>query len=255
MIDFHCHLDLYPDPVLAARQAHEAGVFVLAVTTAPKAWRKSSELAQGYDRIRTGLGLHPEVAHQRAGELELFDSLLPEAAYVGEIGLDGSPHVREHAAIQQKVFKALLKTTAKHGGRIASIHSRGAVSATLEILRKSNHAVVPVLHWFTGSPAQAQAAIEMGCWFSVGPPMLRSAGGRALLSVIPKNRILTETDGPFAQLEGRKLVPSDSWMAVSGLSKQWAVDQSEVEAQLAANLKQICSLLIPVRSFSHPARG
>ena len=88
MIDFHCHLDLYPNPQAVIRQAHEDRLFVLGVTTTPKAWRKSQALTEGYDRIRTALGLHPEIAHERISELELFETLLPQATYVGEIGLD-----------------------------------------------------------------------------------------------------------------------------------------------------------------------
>lgn len=37
-----------------------------------------------------------EIAHQRSHELELFDSLLSETRYVGEIGLDGGKGFKEH---------------------------------------------------------------------------------------------------------------------------------------------------------------
>src|SRR5437868_5038347 len=47
-------------------------------------------------RIRTALGLHPQLAHERKSELALFDALLPKTDYVGEIGLDGSPEYRPH---------------------------------------------------------------------------------------------------------------------------------------------------------------
>jgi TatD DNase family protein len=35
VIDFHCHLDLYPDPEMAVRRADEARIYVLSVTTPP----------------------------------------------------------------------------------------------------------------------------------------------------------------------------------------------------------------------------
>lgn len=38
---------------------------------------------------KTALGLHPELAHLRHEELAIFDILLPQVKYVGEIGLDG----------------------------------------------------------------------------------------------------------------------------------------------------------------------
>ena len=40
MIDFHCHLDLYPKPSTVIREIAKRGTFVLAVTTTPKAWEK-----------------------------------------------------------------------------------------------------------------------------------------------------------------------------------------------------------------------
>jgi len=86
IIDMHCHLDLYPDPYAMAKKCEEKGLYALSVTTTPKAWNGTLNLTEGNDRIKTALGLHPQLAHQRIQELELFDSLLPQAKYVGEIG-------------------------------------------------------------------------------------------------------------------------------------------------------------------------
>ena len=42
LVDFHCHLDLYPDHQAAVRESEEAGVFTLAVcgcgSTGAPAW-------------------------------------------------------------------------------------------------------------------------------------------------------------------------------------------------------------------------
>jgi TatD DNase family protein len=95
MIDFHCHLDLYPDPMNVVRECANRRLYVLSVTTTPSAWAQTNALAAGHDRIRTALGLHPELARERRRELALFDRLLPQARYVGEIGLDGSPRFRD----------------------------------------------------------------------------------------------------------------------------------------------------------------
>ena len=55
-----------------------------------------SALVANVRRIRVALGLHPQLAHERRTEIDLFDSLLQNSRYVGEIGLDGGP---EHQAI------------------------------------------------------------------------------------------------------------------------------------------------------------
>jgi 7-cyano-7-deazaguanine synthase in queuosine biosynthesis len=91
VIDFHCHLDLYLDRSAVRDECARRGVYVMSVTTTPSAWRGTSALAGNAARIRTALGLHPQLAHERRSELGLFDALLPKARYVGEIGLDGAP--------------------------------------------------------------------------------------------------------------------------------------------------------------------
>ena len=241
MIDFHCHLDLFEHPERIAAQCEEDSIYVLSVTTTPKAWRKTSALGKSRRYIRTALGLHPQLAHERVDEINLFEALLDETRYVGEIGLDGSPAYRPHAAVQLKVFERVLSLSQSRGGRIFTIHSRGAAEAVLASLKRHDCAPTAVLHWFSGTQNELHTAVSLGCWFSVGPAMLRSEKGRMLVSRIPRDRILTETDGPFAQDRGRPLNPSDVSLAVSQLSKLWAVPVEDVEVQLNMNLKTLLS--------------
>ena len=42
MIDFHCHLDLYPNPREVAKECAKRGLYVLSVTTTPSAWEGTS---------------------------------------------------------------------------------------------------------------------------------------------------------------------------------------------------------------------
>jgi TatD DNase family protein len=217
LVDLHCHLDLYPDPAAVLKEVRESGTYVLSVTTTPSAWRGTTNLAKGLPRVRTALGLHPELAHERAGELPLFEALIREARYVGEIGLDGSPHLRAHAPVQLETFNRILRATARAGGRIMSIHSRRAVSEVLAALRRVPDAGVPILHWFTGTRDEVALAIDMGCYFSIGPAMLATARGRELVAAMPERRVLTETDGPFAMVDGRPLRPIDVSGAMDSL--------------------------------------
>ena len=159
--------------------------------------------------------------------------------YIGEIGLDGSPELRVHAESQKRVFAQLLRVSTRHGGRILSIHSRRAADEVLECLRAAPDAGTPILLWFSGSKSQLKAAIEQGCWFSVGPPMLASSKGRALVAEMPKDRILTETDGPFATDSGRSLTPVDSKRAAVGLSTLWRSSEAETGGLLSENLRRL----------------
>ncbi|WID95159.1 TatD family hydrolase [Bosea vestrisii] len=254
MIDFHCHLDLYPDPQAVVREADKAGIYVLSVTTTPKAWRGTSALAKGCARIRTALGLHPQLAHQRHQELALFEGLLPETHYVGEIGLDGAPGFREHATTQRRVFEAVLAMSAKQGGKVLSIHSRRTADEVLDSLRRQPDAGIPILHWFSGTKAQLLKAIDQGCWFSVGQPMTRSASGRTLLKYMPQDRILTETDGPFTEHRGRPLQPGDTVAMTAALAEMWGTTEKMVSDRLLDNLRRLSGSLPKVaESSSHAA--
>ena len=241
MIDFHCHLDLYPYPEIAIEDATASGVYVLCVTTTPKAWKQTSKMCSTGSRIRTALGLHPELAEERTSELPLFEHFAAETKYFGEIGLDGSRRWREFQVTQERVFKTILEIAAATGGRVLSIHSRGAADNVLDALANEKSAGTPVLHWFSGNSNQLRRAIEMGCWFSCGPAMLRSNKGRQISEKIPKNRMLTETDGPFATDSGKPLQPIDTWKAVRMLSKIWDLPQFEVEQILKENLKNLAA--------------
>lgn len=235
----HCHLDLYPDPFKVAEECKSRGTFVLSVTTTPKAWDGTSKLAEGSQRIRTALGLHPQLAHQRSHEVELFDSLLPVAKYVGEIGLDGGKGFKDQWDIQLKVFRHILKSVNRAGGRIMTVHSRASLAAVLDELRGVDG--IPILHWFTGTPVLLKRAIEMRCWFSVGPAMLATKNGCDVVAMLPKGRIVTETDGPFARLQGKPLFPWDVELSIKQLSHIWKCDEQESAEILTNNFEQLLS--------------
>lgn len=243
MIDFHCHLDLYPDPQGVAEGCREHGTYVLSVTTTPSAWHGTRSLAQDSDRIKTALGLHPQLAYERKSELALFDELLPQVRYVGEIGLDGAPEFRCQWASQLAVFDHILGACAGAGGRILSIHSRRASQAVLDRLEAHREAGVPVLHWFAGSIRDLNRAISLGCWFSVGPAMLLSKRGKALVGQMPPERVLTESDGPFAQVGGTAVLPWQVEEAVTVLADIWSIKADQVEQLMHRNLRELTALV------------
>jgi TatD DNase family protein len=235
VIDFHCHLDLYPDPHGVRDECVRRGMYVLSVTTTPSAWTGTKNLAADCSRIRTALGMHPQLAHERKSELTTFDTHLSETQYVGEIGLDGSPNLRRHWDDQVAVFKHILSKCREQGGRIMSIHSRRASAPVLDCLEGNREAGVPILHWFSGSVGDLDRAIKLGCWFSIGPAMFQSEKGRALAKRMPKERILTESDGPFTQIAGEGMKPWDVTEAISQLAVIWSSSAVDVQTQVQDN--------------------
>ncbi|KYK44765.1 hydrolase TatD [Bradyrhizobium liaoningense] len=239
MIDFHCHLDLYPEPQAVVRECASRGLYALAVTTTPSAWQGTSELVSGADRIRVALGLHPELARERRSELPLFEQLLPRTRYVGEIGLDGSPEMRRFWADQKHVFDRILANCQVAGGKIMTIHSRRAVTEVLDSLESHPGAGVPILHWYSGGSRELARAIALGCWFSVGPAMLHGEKGRKLAARMPRDRVLTETDGPFAMVDGRAAFPWDVDLALGTLGALWGVDKTSVQTTINDNFRRL----------------
>ena len=239
MIDFHCHLDLYPDALALLPHVDARNVFTLVVTTSPRAFLATSRVFAGHPRIHVGLGLHPEVAVSKKGEIDQLVSLVSRASIVGEIGLDGSPRFRATLPTQRRIFSSVVAECEAQGGRVMSIHSRGAESEVLDVLERHPQAGTAVLHWFSGTQRELMRAAELGAWFSVGPAMLRGLKGRELAARMPSGRVLPETDGPFAQDSGRPLMPWEAWNVCPTLAAAWRLTAEEVQEEMFRNLRRL----------------
>ena len=175
-------------------------------------------------------------------EIDLFKSFIAQAKYVGEIGLNGAPEYAKHWSIQTDVFEHALKITSDAGGRVMSMHCRLASTQVLDAIAKYRDAGLPVLHWFSGTSEELARAVALDCWFSVGPTMLNSERGRALAACMPRDRVLTETDGPFAKLQGQSVFPWDVERAVTTLASVWQMPYGETQSQLLDNFRELTSL-------------
>jgi TatD DNase family protein len=120
-----------------------------------------------------------------------------------------------------------------------SLHSRRASGAVLDYLEKFPEAGTFVLHWFSGSFRDLDRAINLGCWFSIGPVMLASENGRALASRMPRERVLTESDSPFAQLNGEAVMPWHVERAIHQLGVIWSVQPDEAAQSINRNLERL----------------
>lgn len=239
MIDFHCHVDLYPDALKLLPEVNKRNRFTFAVTTSPRAYIATSRVLSSFPRIRAGVGLHPEVAVAKAQELDLLLELIGTTRLVGEIGIDASSRFKSSVPLQERIFRAALTRCQEAGGRVMSIHSRGAERLVISCLTQFPGAGTPVLHWFSGSLQSLEAAKAAGCWFSVGPAMLKSAKGRQLAAAMPPDRVLPETDGPFTEIDGATLKPWQAWDVCSALGSLWQQSTAEVEALMLENLGRI----------------
>lgn len=193
LYDTHFHLDLQKDRTAAIREIEENRIYTIAVTNLPDLYRKESgEIASKY--IRFALGFHPELIHQYKGQIPLMWELLPEARYIGEVGLDFVDVT--HKNEQLVFFSELIERCRYDNNKIITIHSRLAVRQVLDIIG-DNFRFKPILHWFTSSKKELLNAIEKGFYFSVNKSMMNTKKFQSMLALIPKERLLLETDSPF----------------------------------------------------------
>jgi TatD DNase family protein len=245
LVDFHCHLDLYPDHQTAVDEAEAAGIFTLAVTTTPRAWPRNHELARSTRHVRAALGLHPQLVSERAGELALWDEYLTEARYIGEVGLDAGPRFYKSLDLQKQVFEHILLRCAKAGNKVISVHSVRAVKHVLDHIETSlppNQGKV-VLHWFTGTKTEARRAIDMGCYFSINAQMFNNERHISMVSSLPLERILTETDGPFTRTGDHQSKPSDVLLVVEALGHLHKLSSLEVASRIKTNLRELLEFI------------
>lgn len=240
-VDFHCHLDLYPDYEAAIARAEAARIYTLTVTTTPKAWPRNHEYTRRTRHIRAALGLHPQLVSERADELPLWERYLPETRYVGEVGLDAGPRFYKSIDIQKEVFRTVLERCAQTGGKILTVHSVRSVPAVLDMIEEHlpRDRGTAVLHWFTGSKSEARRATALGCYFSVNVEMARSDRGQAVLAELPADRLLTETDGPFTRTEERPAEPQDVQRAVQAIAQIKHLPVDTVNLQIQRNLSAL----------------
>ena len=218
--DSHCHLDpmRYGDdlPQVLAR-ARAAGVTKMTVIgTRAADSLAAADLAAREPGLVSAAGIHPnDVAEIAADEWDRVVRLLSSgrAQAVGETGLDW---YRDSAPREQQreFFDSHLRLAQDLGLPIV-IHTRESIRDTLDMLHEAlqRGPLLPVLHSFTGSTAEAAEAVDMGCYLGfAGMVTFRSAGElREVAKTVPLDRLLIETDSPFLSPEpfrGRRNEPA-----------------------------------------------
>lgn len=243
LVDFHCHLDLFPDPVSAVSAAEIAEIYTLTVTTTPRAWPRNYELTHKTKYVRAALGLHPQVVAERAAEIDLWEEYLPQARYVGEVGLDAGPQHYRSFDLQKQVFTRVLQKCSEARGKILSVHSVRSAAVVLDLIESHlpQGRGQAVLHWFTGSKSELRRGIELGCYFSINATMMRNERGCEVVTSIPADRLLTETDAPFTRIADRPSEPSDVTITVDALATLRHLSSEQMRQQIRSNLRSILS--------------
>ena len=203
-IDSHCHLNF---PELAGKLddalalMRENGVtHALCVSVTLQEFPQVRALAERYPHIYGSVGVHPDypdVPVVTEAELtELADH--PKIVAIGETGLDYY-RIKGDCEWQRERFRTHIRA-ARRCGKPLIIHMREAAPDTLRIMAEEKAGEVGgVMHCFTGSWPEAQAAMELGFHISFsGIVTFKNAQPlREVATRVPLERLLIETDSPY----------------------------------------------------------
>lgn len=244
VLDAHCHLDRYPDPLLVATEAATRGVFIVAVTNLPSHFIAGLAPARNLKRVRLALGLHPLAVGESEHEIPHFRSLLAQTSFVGEVGLDFSREGIGTKDVQLRAFREVAAAVRDAGPKFVSLHSRRAETAVLDVL--SEYGITQsVFHWFSGSTRTLARAVEAGHYLSVNPAMTQSVRGQELMARMPKDRVLTETDGPYTRIGSTACAPWQVQVVEQHLASVWGMTEAAVRDQVWANFRGLMSRIQP----------
>jgi TatD DNase family protein len=237
LVDMHCHIDLDKNWKPLLTKIVEQDVIVLTVSNRPDYYELGASRLQVSPNIKLGLGFHPQLVDEDFEKfLPQLEALIPGAKFIGEIGLDGSGDHKDYMEFQEEVLSFILRECSSDisQDRVLSLHTRKAEKKTLDILEDHPDTGTPVLHWFTGSLPQAKRALELGAYFSINPKMTKTKKGKELISVVPLNRIFTETDYPFVDVKPWEVhTVEDSIAQIKGVSPQ------EVNSNILNNFRSL----------------
>lgn len=161
---------------------------------------------------------------------------MPQATWIGEIGLDFSRTGVTTRKQQLRVFEAILADPHVRT-RPVTVHSRGAERETIARLAQAQ--VPAILHWYTGPLSAVDDALAVGLWFSINPAMVRSKKAVPLLQRLPPERVLLETDGPFVRSGSRSAVPSDLLGTLDHLARLWGMPTDEAQKTISQNEQRL----------------
>lgn len=225
IIDTHCHFDLYPNPKEVINESEKSGIITIGMTNLPSHFKMGYPHIKNLKKTRLALGLHPLMALNHSQELPLFMKYLDYTSYIGEIGLDFSKDGIATKSIQIDSFEKVLRAVSNRK-KILSIHSRGAEKEVLQMLQKYKIENA-IFHWYTGGLKLIDEIVNLGYHFSVNTAMIKSVNGEKVINKIPKEHILTESDGPFIKHNNRVVKSFDITIVIEYLNKVFKSKQME----------------------------
>ena len=205
MIDSHCHLDheyLIANLDQVIENSKNVGLEkLLTICTTLQSYEKITNIVKKDPMIFGTFGIHPhETKNNDVSKDEIITkiNLNNKIIGVGETGLDFY-YNNSDKDLQIKSFQKHIDA-AKDLNIPLIIHSRSAEDETYDILKKNHSNKLKILmHCFTGSTEFATKLIPLNAFFSASGIITfkNSLNLQETFKMIPKNRLLIETDSPY----------------------------------------------------------
>jgi len=211
LVDTHAHLasSKFAEEVpLVIERATAAGVKrIVAIACDIEDSLVNLSLAGRYPTVKAAVGIHPLYVHDPGGTdwLEQLAKMTEtsEVAAIGEIGLDyfhppqDGTTEDEWRSLQRVFFEHQLDLAVSRDLPVV-IHQRNSAEDVLTVLRNFPK-VRAVLHCFTGTIPEAEAALELGHMLSYTGIVTfpNAAEVQEAARMTPADRIMVETDCPY----------------------------------------------------------
>ncbi len=175
--------------------------------------KAAKEISSKYPFVYFSAGYHPEnIPNNKLFEKNLLVSLLKsnKCVALGEIGLDY--HWDISAKEEQKHFFNEQLALANEMNMPVIIHSRDATADTLTLVKK--HKPKGVMHCFSGSAETAAEYLNIGMYLGFGGAVTfkNAKHSHEVISMMPLDRLLLETDCPYMAPEPHRGKRNDSSM-------------------------------------------
>jgi TatD DNase family protein len=150
--------------------------------------------------VYAAVGMHPWNAQtadsEEANQIRLLvQDERSRIVAIGEIGLDKSYAKAPNHFEQQRRFFENQLDLAKRMNLPVIVHSRSSAKEVLDILNSYDQKKV-LMHWYSGPLEYVKHICDSGWALSFGPSILYSKRIREIISKVPLESLLTETDGP-----------------------------------------------------------
>lgn len=181
--------------------------------------KKAVELSNKYNFIYATCGISPNDIPQDEEELwkdinqiEQLATNNSKVVAIGEIGLDyhWEKDIKRRE-LQKKVFIKQIELANKLELPIV-IHTREAVMDTLEILKENNVIKKGVFHCCPLNRELVREGLKLGFYISFAGPITfkNSKNADEIISMVPDNKMLIETDSPYLSPEPYRGQRNDS---------------------------------------------